>query len=49
MDTTFTNYKNSKESGPQTLLLNPSDKTDLKKVINMLFYQILTFTIHGKT
>ena len=30
------------------LLFNLSDKINLKGVINMLLYQILAFTIHGK-
>ena len=46
--TIFMNSKNSKTSDPHRLLLNLSDKIDLKKVINMLLYQILSFTIHGK-
>ena len=42
------NSKNSKTSDPDRLLLNLLDKIDLKKVKNMLLYQILAFTIHGK-
>ena len=30
------------------LLLNLSDKINLKEVINMLLYQTVAFTIHGK-
>ena len=49
MDTIFTNSENSKTSDPCGLLLNLSDKTDLKGAINMLLYQILAYTIHEKT
>ena len=42
------NFENSKPSDPQKLLLNLSDKTNLKKGTNMLLYQILASTIHGK-
>ena len=38
------NSENSKTSDTHRLLLNLSDKTNL-----MLLYQILAFTIHGKT
>ena len=31
----------------QKLLLNLSDKMDLKRVINELLYQILAYTING--
>ena len=48
MDTTFTNSENSKTSDPHRLLLNLSDKIYLKWVINMLLYEILSYTIHGK-
>ena len=41
------NSGNSKTSDPQRLLLNLSDKINLKKK-NMLLYQILAFNIHGK-
>ena len=41
------NSENSKTSDPHRLLLNLSDEIDFKKVINMLLYQILEFTIHG--
>ena len=40
--------KNSNTSDPYILLPNLLDKIDLKKVINMLLYQILAFTKHGK-
>ena len=42
MDSIFINCENSKTSDPHRLLLNLSDK------LNMLFYQTLVFTIHGK-
>ena len=43
------NSKNSKISHSHRLLLNLSDKIDLdKEMINILFYQNLAFTIHGK-
>ena len=49
MDTIFMNSENNKRSNPNRVLLNLSDKTNLKKEwINILLYQILTFTIHGK-
>ena len=48
METIFMNSKNSKTSRPHSLLLNLSDKINLKKeVINILLYQILALTIHG--
>ena len=48
MDTTFMNSKNNKTSDLLKLLLNLSDTINLEEVINMLTYQILTYTIHGK-
>ena len=43
------NSKNSKTSDPPRLLLNLTDKIDLRrKKINILIYQVLAFTIHGK-
>ena len=47
MDTIFMNSKNSKTSDPQRLLLNLVDKINLKRS-DMLLYQILAYTIHGK-
>ena len=38
MDTVFMNSENSKTFDPRRLLLNLSDKINLKKVINMLLY-----------
>ena len=48
MDSIFMNSGNSKTFDPHRLLLNLSDKANLKQVKNMLLYQILAFTIHGK-
>ena len=42
------NSRNSKTFEPHRLLLNLTDKINLKKVINMLLYQILAFAIYGK-
>ena len=48
MDTIFMNSQNSKTSDLHRPLLNLSDKINLEKVINMLLYQILAFTVRGK-
>ena len=48
MDTIFLNSGNSKTPDPHRLLLNLSYKINLKEGINILLYQILAFTIHGK-
>ena len=48
MDTLSINSKNSKISHPHRLLHNLENKINLKKVMNMLFYQILAYTIHGE-
>ena len=48
MDTIFVNSKNSKRPDLYRLLLNLSHKSILKESENMLLYQILTYTIHGK-
>ena len=42
------NSQNSKASDLHRLLLNLTDKIDKYKKINILLYQILAFTIHGK-
>ena len=42
------NYENSKTSDPHRLLLNIQDKINFKKVINIMLYQTLAFTIRGK-
>ena len=47
MDTVFLNSENSKISDPYRLLLNLSDKIDLKR-INMLLFQILALTMSEK-
>ena len=46
MDTIFMNSENSRTSEYHVLMLNLTDKSDLRKVF---LYQILVFTIHGKT
>ena len=46
MDTIYLNSKNSKISNPHRLLLNLTDKIDLRRKTNILLYQILAFTIH---
>ena len=50
MDTIFMNSENSKISDPHTLLLNLTDKINLKRrrLLIMLLYQTLAFTKHGK-
>ena len=48
MNILFMNSKKSKTSHPHKLLLKLTDKIKLKKVINMLLYQILAYTIHCK-
>ena len=48
MDTIFTNSKNSKTSDSHRLLLNLTDKINLKKAINNLLYQVLTYNIYEK-
>ena len=43
------NSRNSKTFDPQGLLVNLSDKINLKrKDINMFLYQTFAFTIHGE-
>ena len=39
MDTMFMNSENSKTSDPHRLLLNLSDKINLKKVTKLILYQ----------
>ena len=48
MVTIFMNSGNIKTSDPQRLLLNLSDKKTQRERMNMLLYQTLVFTIHGK-
>ena len=49
MDTIFLNSENSKTSKPHVLILNLTDKIDLKRVEKVLLYQILVFIIHEET
>ena len=42
------NSKNSKNSDPQRLFLNLTDKIDLRRKDKYILYQILVFNIHGK-
>ena len=42
------NSESSKTFDPYRLLLNLSDKLNLRKVINMLFYQILACIVQEK-
>ena len=48
MDTIFMKSKNSTACNPYRVLLNLSDKINLKGVIYVLLYQILISTIHEK-
>ena len=48
MNTIFMNSKNSKTSDPYRLLLNLTDKIDLRRKGKYILYQILTSPIHGK-
>ena len=48
MYTIFMNSKNSKTSDPHRLLLKLTNKIDLRRKINVLDYQILALSIHGK-
>ena len=48
MNTVFMNSENSKTFDPHRLLLNLTDKIDLRRKNNILIYQILVFTTHGK-
>ena len=45
----FINSENSKTSKPNVLILKVADKLDLKRGEKVLLYQILVFTILGKT
>ena len=49
MDTIFKNSKNSKTSEPRVLILNLTDKIDLRRDEKALLYQTLAFIIHRKT
>ena len=48
MNTVLMNSENSKTFDPHRLLLNLTDKIDLRRKNNILIYQILVFTTHGK-
>ena len=48
MDTIFMNSEIIKTSDPHRRLLDLSNKINLRARINMLLYQTLAFTIHGK-
>ena len=48
MDTVFMNYENSKTSDPHRLLLDLTDKINLKRSDKMLLYQSWAFSTHGK-
>ena len=48
MDTIFLNSAINKTSDTYGILLNLSDKINLKWINKYVFYQILTYTIHGK-
>ena len=43
------NSENSRTSEYHVLVLKLTDKLDLKEVKKALLYQILVFTLHGKT
>ena len=50
MDTIFMNSENSRTSEHHVLVLNLTNKLDLKKEVKkLLLYQILVSIIHGKT
>ena len=48
MHTIFISSEKSKTSDLQRLLLNIWAKYTKKEVINVLFYQMLAYAIHGK-
>ena len=48
MDTTFLNSENSKTSKSHVLILNLTDKLDLRIDERLLLYQILAFITHEK-
>ena len=49
MDTIFMNSENSKTSDPHRLLLNLTDKIDLRRKDKYVALSNFVFTIHGKT
>ena len=48
MDTIFINLENSKNSEPHVLMLNFTDKLDLRRSEKSIALSNLVFTIHGK-
>ena len=48
MDTVFMNSENSKTSDPHRLLLNLTDKIDLRRKDKYVALSNFVFTIHGK-
>ena len=49
MDAIFMNSVSTKTSEPHVLILNLTDKLDLRRGERLLPYQILQFVTHGKT
>ena len=49
MDTIFMNSENSRTPDYHVLVLKLTDKLDLRRGQKRVVYQILVFTIHGKT
>ena len=49
MNKMFINSENSRTSELHVLVLKLADKLDLRRGQKVLLYQILVFTIHGKT
>ena len=49
MDCIFMNSENIKTSKPHVLIFSLTYKIDLRRGNKALIYQILVFTIHGKT
>ena len=49
MDAIFMNPENNKTSDRHVLILNLTDKRDLKRGERVVLYQILVFITHGKT
>ena len=49
MDNIFMNSENSKTSKPHVLILNSTEKINLRRGEKAWLYQILVFITHGKT
>ena len=49
MDTIFMNLENSRTLEYHVLVLNLTDKLDLRRGQKLLLYQILVSNIHGRT